>query len=138
MSKDYSRNLIKSYNYWDLYVHENQNYLGRCIVWCKRENALELTDATVEEQIELFEILKDLRQTANKIFKPDWYNYSFLGNETKHLHGHFIPRYSKAKIFMKIKFEDKLFGKNYKTDHEFVTSKKVLMKIKNLYKLELK
>ena len=22
-------------------VHENQEYLGRCIVWCKREDALD-------------------------------------------------------------------------------------------------
>jgi len=46
------------------------------------------------------------------------------------LHCHFIPRYAKPKIFEGIKFEDKLFGDNWKTDHDFIIPKAVLDKIK--------
>ena len=137
MAEDFLKNLVKGYKHWEIYVHENQGYLGRCVVWCKRDNALDLVDATSEEYIELFLILHNLKEASKSIFQPDWLNYSFLGNETRHLHGHFIPRYAKTKTFMETKFEDKLFGKNYKTDHTFVTPENILITIKTLYKKEL-
>ncbi|MEK7659737.1 MAG: HIT domain-containing protein [Patescibacteria group bacterium] len=134
MAEDVSKNLVKGYKYWDIYVHENQGYLGRCIVWCKREDALDLADATIEEQTELFLVLYELREAAKKVFQPDWFNYSFLGNTMRHLHGHFIPRYAKPKIFMDIMFEDKLYGHHYKTDHSFKTSVTLLTEVKEKLK----
>ncbi len=134
MTKDFSKNLVKSYNHWEIYVHENQGYLGRCVVWCKREDALDLTDATPEEQAELFVVLHELRETSKKVFQPDWFNYAFLGNELKHLHGHFIPRYAQPKQFMDIVFEDTLYGHNYKTDHNFKTSEKLLNHVRDSLK----
>jgi diadenosine tetraphosphate (Ap4A) HIT family hydrolase len=138
MGNDFSKNLIKGYKYGEIYVHENQGYLGRCVVWCKRDYALDLADATPEEQSELFLFLRDLREAAKKVFQPDWFNYSFLGNETRHLHGHFIPRYAKLKAFMDIMFEDKLYGNNYKTDHTFKTSPELLLTVRDKYREVLK
>ncbi len=138
MAEDFSKNLVKGYKYWEIYVHESQGYLGRCVVWYKRENALDLTDATAEEQTELFLVLHDLREAAKKVFQPDWFNYSFLGNETRHLHGHFIPRYAKPKTFMNVVFDDKLYGHNYKTDHSFKTSLELLLGIRDKYSEVLK
>ena len=134
MTEDFSKNLVKVYTYWEIYTHKNQGYLGRCVVWCKRDDALDLADATPDEQLELFLILHDLREATKKIFQPDWFNYSFLGNEMRHLHGHFIPRYAKPKNFMDIAFEDKLYGNNYKTDHSFKTSAELLAEVKNKLK----
>ena len=134
MAEDFSKNLVKGYKYWEIYVHENQGYLGRCVVWCKRDNAFDLADATLEEQSELFLVLRDLREATKKVFQPDWFNYSFLGNETRHLHGHFIPRYAKQKTFMNVVFEDKLYGHNYKTDHSFKTSTELLVEVKDKLK----
>lgn len=131
MEKDFSKNLVKDYKYWSIYVHENQGYLGRCVIWCKREDAFDLADATPEEQKELFRVVNDLRKVSKECFNPDWLNYAFLGNETRHLHGHFIPRYATPKTFEGTVFEDKLYGHNYKTDHGFVTSEELLQKIKN-------
>ena len=136
MAEDFLKNLIEEYKYWTVYVHLNQSYLGRCVVWCKRENALDLADATPEEQSELFLILQNLREAVKKVFQPDWFNYSFLGNETRHLHAHFIPRYSKPKTFMSIVFEDKLYGHNYKTDHSFVTSEILLNTVRDKLKMQ--
>ena len=137
MKEDFSNNLVKTYKYWEVYVHQNQGYLGRCVIWCKRENSLDLTDATLSEQKELFIILKDLKETTTKVFKPNWFNYSFLGNETRHLHGHFIPRYLKPKTFMGVIFEDKLYGQNYKTDHKFKTSRELLDGVRDSLKSAL-
>ena len=130
MPKDFEGDLVKEYKHWAIYVHHNQGYLGRCVIWCKRDDALDLADATQAEQRELFLVLRDLKEAVTKVFQPDWFNYSFLGNETRHLHGHFIPRYAKPKKFMDIVFEDKLYGHNYKTDHKFVTPKAVLAAVR--------
>lgn len=138
MDQDYSKFLIKEYQYWSVYIHENQGYLGRCVVWCKRKNAFDLTDATKEEQEELFVVLIALQNALRACFNPDWLNYAFLGNETRHLHGHIIPRYAKPKEFMGITFQDKLFGHNYKTDHNFVTLEKLLLEVKSELKKSLK
>ena len=130
MKTDFSKNLVKDYGYWSIYVHENQSYLGRCIVWCKREDATDLREATKKEQRELFIIINDLRKAVKECFTPDWINYAFSGNAIRHLHGHFIPRYSKSKTFENVIFEDKLYGHNYKTDHNFVTPDKLLQTIR--------
>jgi diadenosine tetraphosphate (Ap4A) HIT family hydrolase len=130
--EDFDKYKIKDYKYWQIFIHQNQGYLGRCVVWCKREDALDLTDANEEEQKELFLVLNELREAIKKVFQPDWFNYSFLGNETRHLHAHFVPRYAKPKVFGGITFEDKLWGHNYKTDHSFETPEPVLEKIKLL------
>ncbi len=134
MVDKYAKFLIKDYTYWSVQVHEYQNYLGRCIVWCKRSDALDLTEATPAERDELLVVLKDLRQAVDKTFHPDWFNYAFLGNETRHLHGHFIPRYASPREFMGVKFEDKLWGHNYKTDKDFKISPQILMAIQQKIK----
>lgn len=130
--EDFSKYKIKEYQHWDVFIKINQTYLGACIIWCKREDALDLTDATMEEREELFLILKKIKQAIIKAFQPDWFNYSFLGNELRHLHCHLIPRYANPKELEGIKFEDKLFGKNWKTDYNFSIPEEVLEKIRQL------
>ena len=134
---DYSKFLIKQYKYWGVYIHENQGYLGRCVIWCDREDALQLTDATVDEQTELFNILKNLQQASSSAFGGEWFNFAFLGNETMHLHGHFIPRYSKEVEFAGLTFKDERWGHIYQTDKTFVTPPDVLEKIKLEMKAKL-
>ena len=130
--EDFSKYRIKEYKYWEISIKTNQTYLGSCIIWCKRENVLDLTDATKEEREELFLILKKLKEALIKTFRPDWFNYSFLGNEVRHLHCHFIPRYSESREFEGVKFEDKLWGKNWKTDYDFSISEDILEKIRQV------
>ena len=127
---DYSKNLIKDYKYWSLYVHDNQGVLGRTYVWCKREDAMDLPDATPDEQKELFEILQKMEKVLQKTFKPDMINYAFLGNFTHHLHGHILPRYAKTVEFNGETFVDKNWGHNYKTDPTFVTTPELLGAVK--------
>lgn len=134
---DYSQQVIKDYKHWQLQIHSNQGYLGRCVFWCKRENALDLTDATIEEREELFQILKDLKTVLTKIFQPDWFNYAFLGNEDRHLHGHVIPRYALPREFAGQTFTDERWGHNYQTDKSFVTSPELLKNIEETIREEL-
>lgn len=138
MPPDFSQQLVKKYKHWEIYAHKNQGYLGRCIIWCTRADALDLTDATSEEQQELFVVLRDLRRVAQKVFQPDWFNYAFLGNETRHFHAHFVPRYAKSKTFAGFSFEDKLYGHNYKTDHSFRTPPELLRAVRDAFKAALK
>jgi diadenosine tetraphosphate (Ap4A) HIT family hydrolase len=136
--EDFSKYIIKEYKYWTASVHQNQGYLGRCVVWCKREDALDLADATEGEQKELFTILRDLSEATKRVFQTDWFNYAFLGNEMRHLQGHFIPRYSSPRQFEGVTFTDERWGHNYKTDHDFITSPEVLEAVRVKLLAELK
>ncbi|OGM99747.1 MAG: hypothetical protein A3B91_02390 [Candidatus Yanofskybacteria bacterium RIFCSPHIGHO2_02_FULL_41_29] len=128
--EDFSKYKMKDYKHWSVFIHPNQGYLGRCVVWCNREDALDFADATEEESTELVKVLKDLREAVKNAFQADWFNYALLGNETRHLHCHFIPRYSSERNFEGITFRDVLWGHNYKTDRGFETPQEVLEKIK--------
>lgn len=138
MSDDFSKNLVKDYKYWGVYVFDNQCYLGRCVVWCKREDALDLADASKEEREELFAILNDLRKAVSDSFQADWMNYAFLGDDARHLHCHFVPRYKSPRTFMNLEFKDKLWGHHYRTDKSFITPKSVLKGIRDELKKKLK
>lgn len=122
---DFSKYLVKDYIYWHLSVHPNQGYLGRCVIWCKRQDALDLADITDEEQRELFTILQALREATKKVFQADWFNYAFLGNETRHLHGHFVPRYSSPRQFNGREFIDERWGHNWQTDKNFISTPEI-------------
>ncbi len=131
MPDAYQHLLVKEYKHWSVYLHENQGYLGRCILWCKREDAKKLTNATQEEQQELFSILKCVEKTLQECFGPDLLNFAFLGNEVPHLHCHIIPRYESERIFMQVRFNDSRFGKNYQTDRGLHYSVNLLHNVKN-------
>jgi len=130
----YERFKIKDYRYWSVYIHENQGYLGRCVIWCRRENAEDLAEATPREREELFRVIKELRAAAAKAFRADWFNYAFLGNDKRHLHGHFIPRYGSVRKFGSVTFKDEHWGHNYRTDHAFEISARLLDRIRETLK----
>ena len=128
--KNFSKYKLKEYKYWKVYLHQNQGYLGRCVVWRDKENILDLVDITIEEREELFVILKKLREALNNAFKPDLFNYAFLNNGMRHLHGHFIPRYASEREFGGVVFKDKRWGHNYQTDHDFKIKDELAEKIR--------
>lgn len=111
---------VKNYRHWTIYLYQYQNYLGRCIIWCKRKDALDLAEMKEGEKKELFFIIRQLKAALKNTFHADWFNYSFLGNEARHLHCHFIPRYSSNREFGGIIFKDEYWDHNYKTDKSFV------------------
>lgn len=113
ISDPYAANIAKEYRHWTVYVYSGgQSRIGRCIVWCKRENALDLADATLEEREELFEIVGRLRKATGNLWGATWFNYAFLGNVDRHLHCHFIPRYEKPVSFKGMTFVDEDYHGN--------------------------
>lgn len=116
---------INRFKHWDLQVFERQEYLGRAILWARRENALDLTEANLNEQKELFEILPIFKQAVFECFGSNWINIEFLGNESPHLHCHLIPRYKTSKVFCGQTFTDPCFGK--RATHNYTLKTDILI-----------
>lgn len=122
MEDPFIKERVKRYKYWTVTVAQNQSYLGRCVIWCDREDALDLVDVSKEEMDEFLDIIRDLKIAVEKAFGANWLNYSFLGNGTRHLHCHFVPRYEKDIVFNGKTFTDERWGKNWFTNVDFETT----------------
>ena len=132
--RDYSKDIIKKYKYWRVSVFENQEYLGRCVIWCERADACDLADATAEELLEFSKIIKELKTAIYKSFTFDWINYSFLGNEIKHLHCLVVPRYKNEREFNGQIFKDPRWGYNWLLDESIITSEEMIEAVKQKIK----
>lgn len=138
ISDKYNKYIIKDFKYWTLYLHENQCFLGRCYIVCKRNGAVDFFDMTNEEKEELFEIGKKLKKALADLFQPDLFNYASLGNVFVHLHLHVIPRYKAGRKFKNIIFIDENWGKNYTPyNYNFKLDESVLFGIKDVIKEKL-
>ncbi len=111
--RDYSSFRIKEFNHWDLYLHENQCYLGRTFLLAKDTTALDFVEMSVDERNDFFAIATELREILEELFSPDKFNYAALGNVFRRLHVHIIPRYKTPRVFEGITFIDHQWGKNY-------------------------
>lgn len=123
---------IRTFDLWDLYLHENQYpYLGRVYAWSRRLEAVGIRDMRSEERNELFDKVLPAWQKAMKIFtNPDGDNVLCLGNTERHLHWHFIPRYNEPRQFGGIEFVDPNPNGNYAPYSKKPLSKETLMSIK--------
>lgn len=127
--EEYKKFCIREFAYWRIELHSNQCYLGRCLVILKR-HAEDLTEITQAEQDELFAVLKRIKSALSMAFRTDLQNYESLGNETRHLHMHVIPRYSNPIEFAGMVFTDERWGNNPSPyDKNFTTSDEVNSKI---------
>ena len=128
---------IKRYNYWTLYINYEQPYLGRCNLVLNR-HLEDFSQISLQQREELWLLLKKLKKILDLLFNPDLYNYSSLGNVTRHLHLHIIPRYSTPREIEGFKFIDKRFGKNYAPHEKTNIPKIIVMKIKEQIQEKLK
>jgi diadenosine tetraphosphate (Ap4A) HIT family hydrolase len=131
---------IKEYQRWTVYLWKHPYHLGRCFMKLNR-HAEDFFDINDEEKKELFVIGKKLRGAIKDVFGADMLNYAALGNIVKHVHLHFIPRYSKEMSFESIIFKDENCGRNYAPhdknfDIPVEIKKKILEEIR--LKLEMK
>ena len=123
-------NLIKDYNHWSLFLHENQCYLGRLCLVAKREDAIDFLEMTLDEREEFFLIGSAVKHALRLLFRPDLMNYASLGNSYRHLHVHFIPRYETKRFFDDIEFIDSRYGQNYEPyDRTFKLNPEALNKL---------
>lgn len=135
---NYKQLKIKEFNFWIVYLHTNQYFLGRVYIWSKRQGLVDLMDITNEEREELFEIGRLLKNALGEIFHPDLFNWTSLGNLSTQCHIHLIPRYASTRNFAGLTFEDGRWGKNYAPyDYEFKIDNGVLCQIKDIIKGKL-
>jgi diadenosine tetraphosphate (Ap4A) HIT family hydrolase len=113
-SHDYNADLLREYENWGVYLHENQTYLGRTYVALSRDGEVDpFTDTTAEEQSELLVVVSGLKAALNRLYQPDLLNYANLRNTWKHCHWHVVPRYHTNRVVLGHAFEDPNWGHNY-------------------------
>jgi diadenosine tetraphosphate (Ap4A) HIT family hydrolase len=136
---DYSKFLLREYHHWDLFLHKNQYpYLGRAYAWARREEAVEVKDMTTSEREELFDIvLPHWEMAMERNYGKFKTNFAFFGNDTPHLHAHFIPRFNEVKRFYELEFIDPNPTGNYAPYPKREVSLEVLMRIKEDLKRSL-
>lgn len=130
---DYEKLKIKSFKYWDLYLHENQCYLGRTFVQLKEESGIEdFLDIKEEAREEFFQIGQSIKKALKTLFKPDKINYAALSNTSPVIHMHIIPRYREPRDVNGVIFKDTRWGQNYAPyDRFFIIDESVLFKIRD-------
>lgn len=114
--KEYESYTLKKYDNWDLQIFANSQYfIGRSVIVYRNAHVEDICEITDDALLELFKhIIPELKSALETLFSPDLYNYTSLGNDTRHLHIHVIPRYKNPVEFNKRTFTDELWDNDYK------------------------
>jgi diadenosine tetraphosphate (Ap4A) HIT family hydrolase len=135
---DYEADLLREYENWSVYLHENQTYLGRTYVALARDGEVDpFIDTTPDEQSELLVVVAGLKTALNKLYQPYLLNYANLRNTWRHCHWHVIPRYNTNRVVLGHSFEDPNRGKNYAPYPDSTIPSEVYEKIKTDLATEL-
>lgn len=111
---DYEANHIRDYEYWSVYLHESQRYLGRTYIALAREGDIDpFVETTPNEQSELLMIVSGLKTVLHDLYQPTRLNYDNLRNAWHHCHWHVVPRYDTPRIVEGVEFVDENVGKNW-------------------------
>lgn len=119
---EFSEYSIKNYENWDLQLfRDDQYYIGRCAIVFQNRHIEDITELNNEERDELFDtVIPELQESLGKMFDPDLYNYTSLGNDCRHLHIHIIPRYKNTVMFDGEEFEDEFWNETYAQDYQSI------------------
>jgi diadenosine tetraphosphate (Ap4A) HIT family hydrolase len=117
--EDYSEFEIAVYEYWTLFLHKNQNYVGRVYFWAKRDDNVDIFAITKEERDELFDKVQKVKLAITELSQPDKFNYAGFQNTEEHLHLHIIPRYRSSRMVLGLTFTDERWGENYAPYNEY-------------------
>ncbi len=136
---DYEKLKIKSYKHWEVYLHENQCYVGRVFVLLKDEEGVDdFLTIGGEVRDEFFQIGNEIKTALKALFKPDKMNYAALSNVSPAIHVHIIPRYEIPREFAGAMFTDTRWGKNYAPyDRSFVVDESILYKLRDAIRNQL-
>lgn len=135
---DYEQLKIKTYKHWDVYLHENQCYLGRTFVLLKDETIEDFLAIEDETRAEFFQVGQDIKKALKILWQPDKMNYAALSNTSPAIHVHIIPRYKESRTFAGAVFKDERWGKNYAPyDRTFDCEESVLFQIRDALKSHL-
>lgn len=104
---------------WRVYLHEQQNYLGRVYLWLTTRHVPnhQFYDLDQHELRELQQLLAAYHLAITQLWEPHTLNYYWAGNHAAHHDGHghlhVIPRYKSAPVLEGYGFPDHRFGKNH-------------------------
>ncbi len=136
---DYNLLKVKSYKYWDVYLHENQCYLGRMFLLLRDDEGVEdflAIEGDVREAF--FQVGEEVKEALKLLFQPDKMNYAALSNVSSKIHVHFVPRYEEEREFAGMVFKDERWGSNYAPyDRSFVIDESVLFAIRDALREQL-
>lgn len=120
--KEDSKYLLFKTRFWCVYLANNQNYPGRCIIPLRR-HCLSLSEITEQEILELHKIIKLLENIWKKELNATNFNWTCLMNGgyskkpyNPHVHFHFIPRFEEFYVTENGNFYDTKFGNHYSLD----------------------
>jgi len=133
---DYNQLLIKSYKHWEIYLHENQCYIGRVFALLKDDEHVEdFLTIEGEAREEFFLAGNEVKSALKTLFQPDKMNYAALSNTSSRIHVHLVPRYEKSREFQGKTFTDTRWGKNYAPyDRSFAIEQETLYEIRDALK----
>jgi len=117
---------------WNVILHDNQSYFGRCIVYLTRPLEDPLHVRPDENQELWYYILPRLAKALRqKPFEADRINYAHLANMEHFVHWHVVPRYEKEpyRFFANTGFGDHRVGKHYAPEPERRFSGQVMSQI---------
>jgi len=102
---------IKKFNYWTVYLHPNQSYLGRVYIMLNRHGPGDTTELTKEEWEESKEIMDKITKSLKFLYNPDLISYLVLQNKDRnHFHFHIMPRYKDKRSMYGEDFLDEMWG----------------------------
>lgn len=112
-SVDYGRLEVHRLGFWVWHVHENQSYLGRMIIKLRRSETGSLAGCTEGEWRSLRENIRRYEVLMCRLFSPERFNYSQMGNVYPQLHVQAVPRYASTRMWGGHVFEDRHWGANW-------------------------
>ena len=121
LSEEDRKYLLCDSGYWSVFLADEQDYIGRCILVLKRHcgSMAELTD---DEWKDLLHLIRKLEMCAKTVFGAELCNWSCLMNSfykepepCPHLHIHVRPRYRNPLVINGNTYSDDFFGHHYST-----------------------
>ncbi|MHA1259234.1 MAG: HIT family protein [Candidatus Heimdallarchaeaceae archaeon] len=128
--------------HFQVYLSENQSYLGRFVVVLKR-HVSKLSDLTNDEMLDFAYVIKVMEKTLTEAFGATMFNWCCLMNNAykksppnPHVHWHCRPRYKKEVKFAGMLFSDKDFAHHYNNKKKMFVNlevkKEIISRIKEL------
>lgn len=119
LSDEDKKYLLFQTEYWQIFLADKQDYIGRCIILSKRHIGA-LSELTVTEWIDLKDVIDKLEKGISISFGATMFNWSCLMNDffksdipNPHLHIHLRPRYKNPITIDGKQFYDVEFAHRY-------------------------
>ncbi|MFT5179494.1 MAG: diadenosine tetraphosphate (Ap4A) HIT family hydrolase [Candidatus Paceibacteria bacterium] len=131
------KELIFETSYWEVYLMQDQKYLGRSLILLKRDCG-HLSEISKEESDDFYKIVKKTEDLFKKTFNATMFNWTCLMNNayknnppTPRVHWHLRPRHEDPVNVAGKTFSDPNFAHHYLRGEENVEkiSEEVLIQI---------